>query len=105
MWLSFEMLTTGEFIDAARAREIGLVNRVAPEGGQGEAALSLAQTVADKLDVAVRVGKAAFYAQGEMSLEAAYAYTGRVMAENMLHRDTEEGVQAFLEKRAPDWSR
>jgi enoyl-CoA hydratase/carnithine racemase len=102
---AFEMLTTGEFIDAARAREIGLVNRVAPEGEQSDAAAALARTVADKLGVAVRVGKAAFYAQSEMSLEAAYAYTGRVMAENMLHRDTEEGVQAFLEKRAPDWRR
>ncbi len=100
---AFEMLTTGEFIDAARAREIGLVNRVVPEGAQGEAALELARTVAAKLGVAVRIGKEAFYAQAGMSLEAAYAYTGRVMAENMLHRDTAEGVQAFLEKRDPDW--
>ncbi|SFI39724.1 enoyl-CoA hydratase [Albimonas pacifica] len=100
---AFEMLTTGEFIDAARAREIGLVNRVVPEGEQSEAALALARTVADKLGVAVRIGKEAFYAQAGMSLEAAYAYTGRVMAENMLHRDTAEGVQAFLEKRDPDW--
>ena len=100
---AFEMLTTGEFIDAARAREIGLVNRVVPEGEQSEAALELARTVASKLGVAVRIGKEAFYAQSGMSLEAAYAYTGRVMAENMLERDTNEGVQAFLEKRPPDW--
>ena len=100
---AFEMLTTGEFIDAARAREIGLVNRVVPEGSQSDAALDLARTVAAKLGVAVRIGKEAFYAQAGMSLEAAYAYTGRVMAENMLHRDTAEGVQAFLEKRDPDW--
>ena len=89
---AFEMLTTGEFIDAARAREIGLVNRVVPEGEQSEAALTLARTVASKLGVAVRIGKEAFYAQATMSLEGAYAYTGRVMAENMLHRDTAEGV-------------
>lgn len=102
---AFEMLTTGEFIDAPRARELGLVNRVVPEGEQEEAALELARKVASKLDVAVRIGKEAFHAQAGMSLEAAYAYTGRVMAENMLHRDTEEGVQAFLEKREPDWTR
>ena len=102
---AFEMLTTGEFVDAHRARELGLVNRVVPEGEQGAAARELAEKIASKLDVAVRVGKAAFYAQSEMSLEAAYAYTGRVMAENMVHRDTAEGVQAFLEKRAPDWAR
>ena len=68
-----------------------------------QAALALARTVASKLGVAVRIGKEAFYAQATMSLEGAYAYTGRVMAENMLHRDTAEGVQAFLEKRDPDW--
>lgn len=102
---AFEMLTTGEFADAPRAREMGLVNRVVPEGAQGEAALELARTVADKLDVAIRTGKQAFYAQGEMTLEGAYAYTGRVMAENMVHRDTAEGVQAFIEKRDPDWRR
>lgn len=102
---AFEMLTTGEFIDAAQAKAVGLVNRVAPEGEQSAVALALAETVASKLDVAVRVGKEAFYAQSRMSLEEAYAYTGRVMADNMLHRDTEEGVQAFLEKRDPDWKR
>ncbi|MEM6743033.1 MAG: enoyl-CoA hydratase [Pseudomonadota bacterium] len=101
---AFEMLTTGEFIDAARAREIGLVNRVVPDGEQTQSALALAEQVSAKLAVAVRVGKEAFYAQGDMTLEAAYAYTGRVMAENMLHRDTEEGVQAFLDKRDPDWT-
>ena len=101
---AFEMLTTGEFVDAARARELGLVNRTAPEEGLSDAAMQLAETVAGKLGVALRIGKEAFHAQREMTLEAAYAYTGRVMAENMIHRDTEEGVQAFLEKRAPDWT-
>ena len=100
---AFEMLTTGEFISAARALEVGLINRVAPEGAQGDAAMALAEKVAEKLSAAVRVGKEAFYAQADMTLDAAYAYTGRVMAENMLLRDTDEGVSAFLEKRKPDW--
>jgi enoyl-CoA hydratase/carnithine racemase len=101
---AFEMLTTGAFLSASRAREVGLVNEVVPEGAQSDAAMALAERVAGKLSAAVRVGKEAFYAQAEMSLDAAYAYTGRVMAENMLLRDTNEGVSAFLEKRAPDWA-
>ena len=99
----FEMLTTGGFLDADRARELGLVNRVVPEDGLDAAAMELAGTVASKLGSAVRVGKRAFYEQLEMPLDQAYAHTGRVITENMLHRDTAEGVQAFLEKREPDW--
>jgi enoyl-CoA hydratase/carnithine racemase len=100
---AFEMLTTGQFIDAARAERLGLVNRVAPAERLEEETRALAAAVAGKLASAVRVGKRAFYEQAEMTLDAAYAHTGRVMAENMLHRDTAEGVQAFLEKRKPDW--
>ena len=59
--------------------------------------------MASKLGSAVRVGKQAFYEQLDMPLDAAYAHTGRVIAENMLHRDTAEGIQAFIEKRPPDW--
>lgn len=101
--LAFEMLTTGEFVDATRAREIGLVNRVVPHEALAEEASRLAETVAAKLRSAVRIGKRAFYAQAEMGLDAAYAYTGQVMVENMLDRGTEEGIAAFLEKRPPDW--
>ncbi len=100
---AFEMLTTGDFLDAARARDLGLVNRVVPEEDLDTATQSLAETVASKLGSAVRVGKQAFYEQLEMGLDAAYAHTGRVIAENMLHRDTAEGIQAFIEKRPPDW--
>ena len=100
---TFELLTTGEFLSADQALEMGLVNRVAPDDALGSEALALAEKVASKLGSAVRVGKRAFYEQLEMTLDAAYAHTGRVIAENMLHRDTAEGVQAFLEKRAPDW--
>jgi enoyl-CoA hydratase/carnithine racemase len=101
---AFEMLTTGDFIDAARAERIGLVNRVVPAAELQEATRALALTVARKLASAVRIGKRAFYEQAEMSLDAAYAHTGRVMAENMLHRDTAAGIAAFLEKRHPSWS-
>ena len=100
---AFEMLTTGEFVDATRAREIGLVNRVVAPDALADEASRLAETVAAKLRAAVRIGKRAFYAQREMGLDAAYAYTGQVMVENMLDRGTEEGIAAFLEKRAPDW--
>ena len=100
---AFEMLTTGAFIDATRAREIGLVNRVVPHDDLATETLALAQTVAAKLAAAVKIGKRAFYDQIEMPLAAAYAHTATVMQENMLWRDTEEGIQAFLEKRTPDW--
>jgi enoyl-CoA hydratase/carnithine racemase len=97
------MLTTGRFIDAARAESLGLVNRVvAPEALESEAA-ELAETVAAKLGAAVRIGKRAFYDQIGLPLDQAYAHTGDVMVQNMLYRDTEEGISAFLEKRDPDW--
>jgi len=63
----------------------------------------LAAQVTEKLASAVKVGKQAFYEQLDMTLDAAYAHTGRVITENMLHRDTAEGIQAFMEKRDPDW--
>ncbi len=100
---AFEMLTTGGFVDAARAERMGLVNRVAEPDALARETRALADLVASKLASAVRVGKRAFYEQAEMRLDAAYAHTGRVMAENMLARDTDEGIAAFLEKRAPDW--
>ena len=99
----FEMLTTGDFLDATRARDLGLANRIVPAEELDHAAQDLATTVASKLGSAVKIGKRAFYEQLEMPLDAAYAHTGRVIAENMLHPDTAEGVQAFLEKRDPDW--
>ncbi len=100
---AFEMLTTGAFADAGRAQEIGLVNRVVPADDLAPETEKLAETVAAKLGTAVRIGKRAFYDQIEMGLDAAYAYTGQVMVENMLDRDTAEGISAFLEKRSPDW--
>ncbi len=102
---AFEMLTTGAFIDAARAVELGLVNRVVPAESLTAETTALAETVAAKLATAVRIGKSSFYDQLEMPLGEAYAFTGAAMVQNMLDRDTNEGIQAFLEKRKPDWPR
>ena len=79
------------------------MNRVVPEAALAGETLALAATAAAKLGAAVRIGKRAFYEQLEMPLEQAYAYTGEVMVENMLYRETEEGIAAFLEKRPPNW--
>ena len=100
---AFEMLTTGEFIDAARALDIGLVNRVAPHDALEAETMKLAETVATKLSAAVKIGKRAFYDQIGLPLDQAYSHTGAVMVENMLWRDTNEGISAFIEKRPPDW--
>ncbi|MFN4157878.1 MAG: enoyl-CoA hydratase [Gemmobacter sp.] len=100
---AFEMLVTGGFIDAARAQELGLINRVvAPEDLAAETG-HLAATVAAKLTAAVRIGKRAFHDQLGLPLAEAYRHTGAVMVDNMLWRDTDEGIAAFLEKRPPDW--
>ncbi len=100
---AFELLSTGDFLNAERARDLGLINRVASEADLSQTTGALAAQVPAKLGSAVRVGKRAFYEQLEMPLDAAYAHTGRAIAENMLHPDTAEGMQAFLEKRDPDW--
>lgn len=101
---AFEMLVTGQFIDAHRAEALGLVNKVVPADDLAASTQDMAQLVASKLGAAVKIGKHAFYEQVQMGLDDAYAYTGQVMVENMLYRDTEEGIAAFLEKRPPDWS-
>lgn len=100
---AFELLTTGAFIDAERAESLGLINRVVVADTLEAETMALAQTVAAKLGVAVKIGKEAFYNQIEMNVADAYAYTGDVMVENMLHRDTIEGIAAFLDKRDPNW--
>ncbi|WP_315703423.1 MULTISPECIES: enoyl-CoA hydratase [unclassified Bradyrhizobium] len=100
---AMEMLLTGEPVPAARAREIGLINRVVPAGTERDAAIALAQQVARKSAYTVKLGKEAFYRQAEMSLADAYRYAAEVMTENMLARDAEEGINAFIEKRPPTW--
>lgn len=102
--VAFEMLTTGQFIDANRAREVGLVNRVVAHDALAAETVALAEAVAAKLSAAVKIGKRAFYDQIGLSVSDAYDHAAAVMVENMLWRDTEEGIAAFLEKRKPDWS-
>jgi len=101
--VAFEMLTTGQLIDAARAREVGLVNRVVPAETLGAETRALAGLVASKLPAAVTAGKRAFYDQRDLALAGAYALAAAVMVENLLWRDTAEGMAAFLERRPPDW--
>jgi len=100
---AMEMLLTGEPISAATAQSIGLVNRVVPAGTERDVAIALAQQVALKSAYTVKLGKEAFYRQAEMSLTEAYRFAAEVMTENMMARDAEEGIKAFIEKRAPTW--
>src|SRR5271165_1413797 len=101
---AMEMLLTGDLVDATRAREIGLVNRVVPEAELGGAVTALAGQIAAKSPLTVAIGKAAFYRQAEMALDEAYDYAAEVMTRNMLTRDAAEGIDAFLAKRAPVWT-
>ena len=101
--IAIEMLSTGEFIYAERAREVGLVNRVTAPEDLEATTMALAETVAGKLAKASRIGKAAFYDQLPLTTAEAYARAGRAMVENMLDPDTDEGICAFLEKRPPNW--
>jgi enoyl-CoA hydratase/carnithine racemase len=100
---AMRMLLTGDLISADDAARIGLINEVVPAGEERAAALKLAEKIAGKSTLTVKVGKEAFYRQAEMPLADAYDYASRVMVENMLARDAEEGISAFIEKRDPKW--
>lgn len=100
---AFEMLSTGRFIAASEAQSLGLINQTCPHADLTDTTWALARTIADKLPAAVRYGKAAFYTQSEMTTAEAYAFTGDVMVQNMNDTKTNEGINAFLEKRAPNW--
>ncbi|MGC9418378.1 MAG: enoyl-CoA hydratase [Rhodovulum sp.] len=100
---AFEMLTTGTFIESEKAEALGLINRTVPHALLQDEARALADTLAKKLNPAVRIGKRTFYEQLEMGIDAAYAHASAVMVENMMWRDTEEGISAFIEKRPPNW--
>ncbi len=101
---AMEMLLLGEAIPAEEALRFGLVNRVVPAGGAIEAAIALGEIIASKSPLTVKTGKQAFYRQREMPLTEAYDYASKVMVENMLARDAEEGIGAFMEKREPNWT-
>lgn len=100
---AMEMLLLGEMVPAGKALALGLVNRVVPDAAVFDAAMELAGKVAAKSPLTLAIGKKAFYAQAEMPLAGAYDYAANVMVENMLARDAEEGINAFVEKRAPKW--
>jgi enoyl-CoA hydratase/carnithine racemase len=100
---AMEMLLLGEMIPATEAFRLGLVNRLAQPGEAIEQALDMGRIIAAKSAVTLKIGKRAFYEQREMALSEAYDYASRVMAENMMARDAEEGIAAFIEKRTPHW--
>lgn len=100
---AMEMLMTGAFIDAETALARGLVNQVAEPGQLDAAIAALAKAIAAKSPVAVRTGKALFYRQLELGLTDAYALAGETMACNMMAEDAGEGIDAFIEKRPPQW--
>ncbi len=101
---AMEMLLTGRAITATEAERIGLVNRCLPAAELDAAVDELARGIAAKSPLTVKTGKEAFYRQVELGLEEAYAYTAQVMTENMLARDAEEDIDAFLQKRPPQWT-
>jgi enoyl-CoA hydratase/carnithine racemase len=100
---AMSMLLTGDMISAADACRIGLVNQVVEPGTARDAALQLARKIAAKSALVVKLGKQAFYRQIEMGIADAYDHASEVMVENMMARDAEEGIQAFVEKRMPTW--
>ncbi|WP_420103112.1 enoyl-CoA hydratase [Bosea sp. (in: a-proteobacteria)] len=100
---AMEMLLLGEMVPAAEAARMGLVNRVVPADGALAEAQRLAAVIASKAPATVKVGKRAFYEQREMGLKSAYDHASAVMVENMLAREAEEGIGAFIQKRAPVW--
>ena len=100
---AMEMLLTGDFIDASKAKEIGLINNLVQKEELTLEVNNLAEKIASKSSMTVSTGKQAFYAQAEMDLSAAYKYTSKTMKDNLLKHDAKEGINAFIEKRSPDW--
>lgn len=100
---AFEMLVTGDFIDAAEAQRRGLVNRVVPLELLDEEVGKLAASIVAKSPLAIQMGKQMFYKQLEMGLDAAYQLAAETMACNMMTEDAAEGIDAFIAKRTPQW--
>ncbi len=101
---AMEMLLTGEKIDASTAKDFGLINRIVPKEYLRTITDKYAEVIASKSPLTLKIGKEAFYQQIERPLDEAYDYAAWVMTENMMARDAEEGISAFLEKRDPHWS-
>ena len=101
---AMEMLLTGDPCPAPRAAEIGLINRAVPDEDLTAEVMDVARRIAGKSTATVAFGKPAFYRQAELPLGEAYDYAAAVMVENMLARDAEEGISAFIEKRPPRWT-
>tara|TARA_R110002110_G_scaffold414147_2_gene643354 strand:- start:73079 stop:73936 length:858 start_codon:yes stop_codon:yes gene_type:complete len=100
---AMDLLLTGDFLEAARAAEIGLINRAVSEATLDADVAELAAKLARKSAHALALGKQAFYRQLEMGITDAYAFAGDEMARNMMDRDAAEGIDAFIEKRDPEW--
>lgn len=100
---AMEMLLTGEALDASTAKDFGLVNRIVPKQYLAQVVNKYAAVIASKSPLTLKIGKEAFYRQIEMPLEEAYEFAAGVMVENMLAKDAEEGIGAFLGKRHPEW--
>jgi len=100
---AMEMLLLGEMLPAAEAVDYGLINRAVPASDVMEAALAFARQIASKSPATMAIGKAAFYAQIEKPLADAYTDAAEIMVQNMMLRDASEGIDAFLEKRKPEW--
>ena len=98
---SMEMLLTGDFIDAEKAKSIGLINNYFSEDKLVNETREMAFKIANKSSQTVKIGKTAFYNQAEMNISDAYRYSSQIMIENMMNKDSEEGIAAFLEKRTP----
>ena len=96
---AFEMLTTGDFLDPFQAEKLGLINRVVNSKDLSETSLEIAKKIASKLSLAVKIGKKAFYKQAEMEINDAYSYASSVIVENLLYKETKQGMNDFLNKK------
>ena len=100
---AMEMLLTGEMVSADKAEHIGLINRVTDDADLKQETTALAELIASKSSLTLKIGKEAFYKQKDMPLSEAYDFASKVMVDNMLEHDAKEGIGSFLEKRKPKW--